>query len=213
MPIFGLPMAKKTDIVIAEDGELFRHLISKELLEFGIRTVGEASNGKELLKILSKVTPRVLLLDLEMPVMNGSDAMVQVQKKYPGIKIIIMSQYDDNALMESYIARGVAGYIPKNFLTSDISVLANAIKTVSTSGTCFYSYDPKSRFKFTKREAEIIPMIFQGKTNKEIAESLNLVEKSIEKHRKNLYEKTGAKNVASFIALSVKKGFEYLAKP
>lgn len=205
-------MQKKIEIIIAEDSTLFRNAVAAELEEFNIRTIAHAANGKELLKLLKTNDPELVLLDLEMPVMNGNDAFTAIRKKFPKLKVIIMSQYDDNGLMENYMARGACGFIPKNFLSNDIEILSNGIKTVSGNGTYFYSYDPKSKVKYTRREAEVIPLIFEGKTNKEIAVELKLGEKSIEKHRKNIYQKTASRNMAVFITKSVKKGLEYLGK-
>jgi DNA-binding NarL/FixJ family response regulator len=204
-------MADPPKIIIAEDHDLFRSTVVKELKRLGIHVMAEASNGRHLLELLETLHPDIVLLDLEMPEMDGNKAFSVIKEKFPKLKVIVLSQYTDNGLMENYRARGADGFLAKNFISSNIDILAREIRVVKSAGKSFYLVDPETkRLKFSKREVEIIPLICKGETSKEIANRLGIGEKAINKHRKELYKKTNTRNSAEFIYYALKRGLDFL---
>lgn len=204
-------MTELPKIIIAEDHDLFRQAVARELKRLGIQLMAEALNGRHLLDLLETLNPDIVLLDLEMPEMDGNQAFSAIKKKFPQLKIIVLSQYTDNGLMENYRARGADGFLSKNFVSGNIDILAREIRVVKNGGTSFYLADPKAKqLKFSRREVEIIPWICKGETAKEIAIRLGIGEKAINKHRKELYKKTNTRNSAEFIYYALKRGLDFL---
>jgi DNA-binding NarL/FixJ family response regulator len=211
LTIAGPCMTDSPKIIIAEDHDLFRSTVVKELKRLGIDVLAEVSNGRHLLELLETLQPDIVLLDLEMPEMDGNMAFSAIKEKFPRLKIIVLSQYTDNGLMENYRARGADGFLAKNFVSGDIDILAREIRVVKNEGKSFYLADPEAkRLKFSKREVEIIPLLCKGETSKEIANRLGIGEKAINKHRKELYKKTNTRNSAEFIYYALKRGLDFL---
>ena len=211
-------MENPIQIIFAEDKEKFRKAILKELESFNMCCMGEAANGKELLQMLSFKNPDVVLLDLEMPVMDGNEAMVHISKEYPNTKVIVLSLHNDYILVEDYIKRGAKGYIPKDEIAGDIAMLARAIHLVM-SGDIFISKKILDREakrcgneNYTERQKEIIPLMCEGKTNKEISEEIGILERSVEKRRQKIYEKTNSSKAADFFKYAFVRGFHFLGK-
>jgi DNA-binding NarL/FixJ family response regulator len=215
-------MSKKIDIVLVDDHNMFREGIKFLLTQIGnIEVVGEASNGKELVDYLEiNKKPDVILLDINMPEMNGVEACTLITKKYPGINIIALSMNDEQEYYFKMIQAGAKGFVQKQ---AGREKLEEAINEVLDGG----SYFPedilrKIIFKFgtedsveskiekqyglTKREKEVLALLCQGFTNTEIAERLFLSPKTIEGHRANLLSKTGTKNSAHLVMFAIKNG-------
>ncbi len=206
-------MSEPIKVIIAEDHPLYREALVKELKPYNIYCAGEAANGNELLMLLETHRKGIVLLDLEMPEMSGQEALFVILEKFPLVKVLITSQYDDNNIIEHYKELGVSGYMPKNYISGDVKALADAIFDIRLGKRCFvFRADDNKYVKYTKRERELIPLICEGKTSKEIASTLGVVEKTIEKHRTKLLEKTDSKNVASFIKYSIKRGLDFLRR-
>ncbi|MBC7861689.1 MAG: response regulator transcription factor, partial [Bacteroidia bacterium] len=128
---------KKTEnsrikLILAEDQELVRKALISLLKENpNIEVIGEAENGKKLLELLKQVEPDIVLLDIEMPVMNGQEALDVISKRFPAIKVIILSMYEEMALMSDFITKGARAYLPKG---CSIERLFEAIETVNAKG-------------------------------------------------------------------------------
>lgn len=193
-------------VIHTDDKKLTREGTAGMLKTEGIDVIGEATNGKELLDLLKIITPDVVLLDLEMPVMDGNQALREIKLKYPSIKVIILTSYTEECLMEDFKAKGANAFLTKD---SDIKTLANIIKKVHyTEG---YNNFPMSfNSLFTLREIEIIPYLLQGKTSRQIAKLLNISTRTVESARARVYEKTDCKNASEFAAYCSKAGLEYL---
>lgn len=187
------------NIVIAEDHQMFREAIISELAHFSINTLAQAGNGTELLEVLTQHKPDIILLDIEMPGMDGEDALEIITVEYPEIKVIVVSFHEDAQYMIHLLEAGAHAFIPKNF---GMETLVAAIQKVKSFGYCYDNIpehimkqklektNEETKKKLTKRQTEIIPMICDGKTNKEIADSLKIVTKTVEAHRKIIYDKT-----------------------
>jgi DNA-binding NarL/FixJ family response regulator len=206
-------------VAIAEDQRLFRECLVSLLNGFDRIQVGiEASNGKDLLDQLDSATPtpHVVLLDLTMPEMNGLDTTRQLKKSYPDIKIIILSVHSEERHIVHMVGEGVNGYLVKN---SELSEVINAVKAVHQKGFYFNesvmraihsgmgnkhekSYNPNS--PLTAREKQILELICHEHTTQEIAEKLFLSVRTVDGHRNNLLEKTGARNTAGLVIYALR---------
>ena len=201
-------------VAIAEDQRLFRECLVSLLNGFErIKVNVEVANGKELLANLYVVapTPQVVLLDLTMPEMNGLETTRQLKKLFPDIKIIILSVHSEERHIVHMVSEGVNGYLVKN---AELSEVVQAVNSVHEKGFYFNeamlraihtgmankhekSYNPNS--PLTSREKEILELICQEHTTQEIAEKLFLSVRTVDGHRNNLLEKTGARNTAGLV--------------
>lgn len=206
-------------VAIAEDQRLFRECLVSLLNGFErIKVNVEASNGKELLDklLLAAPVPQVVLLDLTMPEMNGLDATRQLKKLYPDLKIIILSVHSEERHIVHMVGEGVNGYLVKN---SELSEVVHAVEAVYEKGFYFNenvlraihsgmaqkhekSYNPNS--PITAREKEILELICREHTTQEIAEKLYLSVRTVDGHRNNLLEKTGARNTAGLVIYALR---------
>ncbi len=200
-------MKESIKIIFADDNDLWRRRLIQDLVPHNILCIGEAHNGQQLLELLKSTSPDIILLDLRMPVMDGNHAMQFIPKDYPNAKVIILSMHYDEELIDDYVARGVRGYIPKDLMTIDL--LVTAIREVKNSGT--YIYRPAmERQKYTPRQIEMIPLICDGLTNKEIAREIGITEWGVEKQRQKIYAKTGAKKAVDFYKYAFRQGLDFL---
>lgn len=208
---------KNINIIIVDDHEIFRNGLKMVLnrLKY-VNILAEASNGKEFLELLPDHHPDIVLMDIEMPVMNGIEATEKAMKEYPGLKIIALTMFNDDEYIQSMIDAGVKGFLIKN-IKKDI--LDRALQEVSNGGN-YYSQelmqfftrrltkeDDKSKedeLNITKREKEILQLMAEGMNNKEIADSLFVSERTIIGHKSNLLAKTGCKNTIGLLAYAIK---------
>lgn len=205
-------------IVIADDHAMIRQALVSFLQDYinAVLIVGEATNGEELLKVLTSRSADIVLLDLNMPVMNGAQALEVIKKQFPDLKIIVISSDFNPFLLESYIKKGIHGYIPKG---SDIEVLVRAILEVQKNGNCFAlsrslvkkKTEPyKNPYKLTTKEMQVLSLTCQGYSNKEIGEVLEVTDSAVEFHKTNIYHKTGLKSLADLISYGIRNGLDVL---
>lgn len=209
----------KTNIVITDDHNLFRKGICSLISDFDfIENIYECSNGKELLELLNSLEniPEVVLLDLQMPVMDGIEVTPKLRKLYPELKIIILTMEDDEQFILHMINEGVNGYLLKN---ADPEELENALLNVIAKDY-YFSDDisslvvknlrshTKTDFaivsELTEREIEVLEFICKEYTASEIAEKMILSARTIEGYKRKLLEKTGAKNMAGLVVFAIK---------
>ena len=182
-----------------------------------IEVVGEASNGVELLELLSRVPADVVLMDINMPEMDGFEATVHVKRDYSETKVIALSMLNNLPFVQKIMLCGASGYLLK---TTGKEELRSAIKLVA-SGTNYIcselsinmltsSLSPEpvksaasEQAGLSKREVEVLLLIAEGYTNAEIADKLFTSKRTIETHRQNILEKTGAKNTANLIKYAI----------
>ncbi len=204
-------------LFIADDHQMFidgiKALISDDK---SIQIIGEANDGNEVLEKLPALSVDVILLDIGMAELNGIETAAFLSEKYPKIKVIALTMYDDQNRVNKMLKAGVKGYILKNTSKNE---LLEAIKTVSEGGTYFSSQivkytliddapvDTSLISKLTKREIEIIKLIMNSLTNKEIATQLFLSELTINTHRKNAMQKLELKNTASLVKFAMDNNF------
>lgn len=210
---------KKTNIIIVDDHKIFRDGLIMLLNNFDfVSVVGQASNGEEFLELIDKVVPDIVLMDINMPKMNGIEATKKAIEKLPEIKIIALTSFADDEYIEQMISAGVEGYMLKR---SDIEDFEKAIKKVARGGSYFSSeiikvisrnvFENKERrsgekilTKFTSREKRILHLICQGLNNEQIAEKIYLSPKTIEKHKSKLFQKTETFNTVNLVIYAFK---------
>jgi DNA-binding NarL/FixJ family response regulator len=211
-------MKKPINIALAEDHLLFRQGLTTLLKEYEeINVLFDASNGIELLDELKKSKPDVILLDIEMPIMNGKEALLKIKEKYPAIKVIMISSYYDDAYITEYLLLGAVGFLPKH---CDIEKVIDAIFAVYEQGFYFDNNISKSLLAklmkskavnptlpnqiLSNREIEILKLTCLEKTSKEISEELFISQRTVEWHRKQIMIKTKAKNVVGLVMYAIK---------
>ena len=206
-------MEKQISLAIADDQQLFRKGLISLLDDYPLINVTiEASNGQELLEKLEKHPADVVLLDIQMPQMNGIETTEHLNKKKPALKVLILTSHNEEELIKHLIVKGAHGFLLKDNSTETI---VDAVTGVAENG--YYFNDKVSRemvsdllssdtirptffqASLSTREIEIIRLISQEYTNKEISEKLNISIRTVEGHRDHILGKTNAKNTVGII--------------
>ena len=208
-------------IAITDDHTLFRKSLSLLVGSFeNMQVVVEAANGKELLDKLESVQVDILLLDLQMPEMDGFETSLIINEKYPDIKILILTLQKEEDAIKKVMDQGVHGYFTKN---TDPSELKNAIVKLSDGGFYFeksltdimqnilkdsaiITKAPESII-FTEREMDIVRLTLKEYSGTQIAYELSISPKTVEKHKRNLMEKTDSKNFIGVIRYALLNEF------
>jgi len=209
-------LEKELNIAIIDDHEIFRKGLKMVLGKLkDIKVVLEASDGQEFIDALKENTEiDIVLMDIEMPNMNGIEATKEALKINKDLKVIALSMFKDDEYVQSMIDAGVKGFLIKN-INKDI--LEKAISAVA-EGKVYYSEElwgfftkqlnqenkAKLDIQITKREKEILKLLYEGHTNKEIAEQLFISERTVIGHKTNLMSKTGCKNAIGLISFALK---------
>ena len=194
------PENEKIRIMLADDHPLFIEGLSMMLRrEPDFELCGIANNGREVLEMLPTTKPDLILLDINMPKMNGLETIKYIRQSYPSVKIVLLSGYFDEAIIKEAKIKGANGYLLKS---SQRDELIHTIKMVY-SGALFATpqHDQPApgeflvndkflaQFNLTKRERELIQLIKNGMTNQDIAQNLHLSVYTVETHRKNIMQK------------------------
>lgn len=208
---------QKLKIYLVDDHKLFREGLKLLLsTQDFVHHIYEASNGREFLENLSFVDCDVVLMDIEMPEINGIDATREALKIKPGLKIIVLSMYGDEQYYYQMIDAGAKGFMLKN---TGIENVITAIRKVA-AGENFFSEEllfnilnimrdaknePEPREnELSEREMEILCHVCKGKSNQEIADELFISKRTVDKHRANLLSKTGCRNTAALVMYAIK---------
>jgi two-component system, NarL family, response regulator DegU len=210
---------KNIRIAVADDQALFRQGIISLLKEFpDLQVVIEASDGANLLTQLKEKPskkPDVILMDLEMPNMDGIAATKTVKSRYPDIRIIVVTLHAGEEMALYLMNLGAAAFIPKG---ADIDVVVKTIRAVHSVG--YYISEETSRYfyrrnsnkraescalvRLSEREKDVVKLICKQKSLKEIAEALSLSHRTIESHKASILEKTNSKNTAGIVIYALK---------
>jgi len=211
----------KIKLVIADDQILFLKGLKLLISTFDtIDLVAETQNGQELLEAIDLHSPDVVLIDLKMPVMDGIEATKRIRNSNSNVKIILLSMYNDESIINLVMSLGANGYLLKN---EEPHILKKAIETVYQKDFYFNEYTSKAllqgakdhstrkrssgllhQFQLTPREQEILKLICQEYTSSEIASKLFISIRTVEGHRKNLLEKADVRNVAGLVLYAMK---------
>jgi DNA-binding NarL/FixJ family response regulator len=202
-------------ILIVDDHQMFldglKTLLAKEK---NLNVVAEANTGKEALELLAKIQVDLVITDINMPLMSGTELTKHIKKDYPQIKVLVLTMYNDLEIIHEIVMTEAEGYILKN---SNKKELLSAINRISDHGT-YYSnevisimtenYVVKEKIrdrthKLSAREKEIISLICQELTSAEIAEKLFLSPLTVETHRRNILRKTNSKTIVGLIKFAI----------
>lgn len=208
-------------IALVEDQQLFRESLAALLERIpGFELLAVCENGKVFMDMLPglPIAPEVVLVDMDMPEMNGVELTEALHKQRPDIRIIILTVYNQERFMVKMVEAGASGYLLKNCGTEEV---LNAIRQVHSAGYYFNEFfmnamkrGAKSKspatldfnhipVELTEREKEILLLICQELTNTEIAEKLFISPRTVDGHRNNLLAKTGARNTAGLVVFAV----------
>ena len=210
-------------VLIVDDHKLVRDGI-KVYLESdpGIRVVGEAGNGDQVMELISQLDVDLLLLDINMPTLDGVVVAQQVKKHYPEVKILTLTMLSETQYVRQMLQAGAEGYLLKSCSQEE---LLNAIHKI-IEGQTYFGQDimksvmeamtPKTKIKvsrystveLTKREREVLKLITQEFSNQEIAEKLFISVRTVEVHKRNLIEKTGVKNIVGLVLYAIENGLD-----
>jgi DNA-binding NarL/FixJ family response regulator len=206
-------------IAIADDYKIFREGLKVGFsADENLEVIMEADNGEDLLKALETSAPDVIIMDLKMPIMDGMEATKAVRKKYPSIKVLVVTMYDDDKFIIHLMENGANGYLLKNTEPDEIR---KSIYAVYENGYYFNDVVNKALLKklvlknnlkpsfnqnveLTERELEVLKLICEEKTAAEIAKDIFLSPRSVEGIRQRLIEKIGVRNTAGLVMFAVK---------
>jgi DNA-binding NarL/FixJ family response regulator len=208
-------------ILLADDQGIVRRGM-RALLETDpqIEVVAEASDGQEALRLCETVAPDIAILDVAMPKLNGIDVAAQAVKRNPALRAIVLSMYADESYVVRALAAGARGYLLKEATDDD---LLPAVRAVA-AGKSFFSPAVSQMLLedymrhlqqrgledtyhlLTDREKEVLQLLAEGRTNKEVAQALDVGVSTVETHRANLMQKLGLHNTAEIVLYAVRKG-------
>jgi DNA-binding NarL/FixJ family response regulator len=188
--------------------------------EDDITILGEAQTGREAVALAAQLHPRIVIMDLAMPRLNGAEATRQILKAAPTTKIIVLSTYGDDEHVQQALAAGAAAYLLKQTAAEDVVTAIREVK----KGNAFFSPAIAKRLReqtrqdqdgqapkqppveLTQREAEVLQLIAEGYANKQIAAELGLSVKTVEKHRQQVMQKLDIHNIAGLVRHAAAKG-------
>lgn len=212
-------------VILADDHELVRHGL-KMVLETDpeIKLIAEATDGQETLELIEKEEPDVLIVDIRMPLMNGLEVTRKVKKANPNMKVLVLTMHDDSEYILKSLEYGADGYLlkdtNKNEFIKAVHLVYNGQKYYSgdISSTIVNSYlnvaarggeiatRKQDNYQLTKRESEILRMIYDGVPNKDIAEKLGKSIRTIETHRFNIMKKLEVNNITELLKKVEREG-------
>src|SRR5580698_7911939 len=204
-------MAGKITVLLVDDHALVRRGFRRMLEdEPDMIVAGEAGDGEEAVKLARELKPKVVVMDCALPKLNGLDATLQILEELPGTAVLMLSMHSENTWVHQAIDAGAKGYILKNAINLD---LGSAVRRVAAGETIF---DPQleqpSTLKgersdaLTPREIEVLTMIVEGKSNKEIAADLNLSANTVAVHRANIMNALGIHKTAELVVYAIRSG-------
>lgn len=212
-------------VILTDDHCLIRQGIKKLLSEFPyIKVIGEAGDGSELLEMLKKSTPDLVILDILMPYLNGMETAVKIKDNFPQIKILFLTMYGEREYLDKAISMGAEGYLLKSDIADE---LENAITTIMRGNhyisPILYKNLNLADFMFSKcrndlgkklgessispREREIIKLISEGNTSRQIGNKLFISERTVHRHRANIMKKLGLKRTIEVVKYGIDMGY------
>jgi DNA-binding NarL/FixJ family response regulator len=216
-------MSSRHRILIAEDHALLRAGIRVLLAaEPDLEVVGEADNGRDAVRLAATLDPDLVLMDISMPGTNGLESVVELKRRSPAVKVLIITMHKTDEYIDRALRNGVSGYMLKE---SSHDELRTAIRTV-LAGKVYLSPDISARVvssfvaggdarqaaaatawdTLSKREREVLKLVAEGSRNKQIAAYLSISIKTVEKHRSTLMQKLALHNAAMLTAYAMKRG-------
>ena len=214
-------MPHKTKVLIADDHALVREGIAAFLkLSDEFEVVAEASDGLEAIEKTNKHHPDIVIMDINMPKLGGLEATIEIKKMWPETKVLVLTQYEDKEYITRFLKAGVSGYLLKKAVGSD---LIAGLRTISRGDSYLYSSiatEVVSRYlngdkgtemedpyeKLSDREKQVLKLVAEGFTHKEVADMLCISVKTVIAHQTHLGEKLGIHSRAGFMKFAIQKG-------
>jgi len=212
-------------VLIVDDHKILREGLKSLLNQNSdIQAIGEAENGKDAIALCKNLKPNIVLMDLDMPILNGIEATKIIKKDFPQSRVIILSMFPDHEYVKSALNAGAKGFLVKDTAADD---LIQAVRVVNDGKVFFspsisqvivesmYTADD-SRLKeevLTSREKEILQLVAEGKPSKQISELLFISKSTVNKHRENIMKKLNIHDIVGLIRYAIKKGIISDKKP
>lgn len=204
-------------LIIADDHEIvlegLEAIINKDS---NLSILGRAFTGRQVLDFIQKNEIDIAILDIEMPDIDGIETTIRLKKINPNIKVLILTMHEEISFIRNIVEAGANGYILKNKgkeeLLSAIYNINNGIDYFSDEVTKIIISSLKSQYitgeiRLTRKEIEVLKLIADGNTTPQIALKLSIANSTVETHRRNLIEKTGAKNTKGLVKFAIQKGY------
>lgn len=205
------PLPTTINVVVADDHPLVRAGI-RYLLKMlrRVHVIAEASDGAELLEVLSSVRPDVVITDISMPGMDGLSALEEIRARHPKLRVIVLSMHHSAEMVKRAVAAGASAYLHKD--ASEFE-LASAIQSVMATGSYMSAAvareliapsAPELKDVLTTRQIEILKLLAEGKSSKEIGFALGVSSKTVDVHRSRIKERLGLRDLASLVAYAIR---------
>jgi DNA-binding NarL/FixJ family response regulator len=208
--------ARKTRILLADDHAVVRQGFARILQgEADLEVVGEASDGREAVQKSIELKPDIVIMDVSMPELNGIEATRRLQKDHPRIRVLALSMHKDNVFVREILRAGAAGYLLKDAIDQELLTAVRAVSSgegylsPSVSEAVLSDYrkhvtDPIDLL--SSREREILQMLAEGKTNKEVAQVLNISVYTVDAHRGRIMEKLNLHSIGEMVRFAMRNG-------
>ncbi len=219
---------KTISVLLVDDHPIVRQGLAALLrVEDDIEVIRDAQNGREAVALARELQPDVVIMDVSMPLLNGIEATRQIRKVVPSTKVLVLSSYSDDELVDRMFEAGAAGYLNKQTATGN---LAAAIRTVH-SGKRYLGQDIRGRWRhrhvdslspwetskagarLSSREVEVLQLVAEGYANKQIAAQLHISAKTVEKHRQSLMTKLDTHETAGLTRYAISRGLVHCTPP
>ena len=210
-------------ILLVDDHVMFRQGLKRILEErCDLEVVGEVDCGLELLKLLEKLVPDLIILDISMPNLRGLEAIHEIKMNHPDVRILVLTMHKDKEYLHQAVTAGAEGYLLKEDADSELFSAIDRVRQgrmyispklseeLTTDWVKMSQGDDKPSFepvRLTTREREVLKLIAEGKTSKEIGELLFISVRTVEHHRANIMEKLNLKNTADLVKYAIQKGY------
>ncbi|TWI59939.1 response regulator transcription factor [Halalkalibacter nanhaiisediminis] len=225
---------KKISIVIIDDHQLFREGVKRILaMESDLEVVADGEDGSEAIELVKEHRPDVVLMDINMPQMNGVEATRELVQAFPHVKVLILSIHDDESYVTHVLKTGASGYLLKEM---DAAALVEAVKVVASGGAYIHpkvthnlikeyrrlateddEYEESIGYReveyrkplhiLTRRECEVLQLMTDGQSNRTIGESLFISEKTVKNHVSNILQKMSVNDRTQAVVEAIKKGY------
>ena len=202
-------------VLLADDHAIVRNGIKHILVQEGFAVVGEAANGRDAVQMAKELRPDIAILDFSMPLLNGIDAAPQIRDVSPRTKILLLTMYKDEPYVLRALRAGINGYVVKTQAAAD---LVEAIRSIVHGGLYLSPVISESVVKaallrnereldpLTPREREVLQLIAEGKSNKQISQDLGMSVKTVDSHRRNLMVKLDIHETAGLVRYAIRTG-------
>jgi len=204
-------------IIIADDHRIFREGLCKILsVQKDLKVKGCAENGLELIDLVKKRPPHLVLTDIKMPLMDGIEATRWIVGSYPKVQVIALTIYSEKELTDKMFEAGAADFVLKNADTAELCSIIRRVAGRSRTRAILSKkflrflrdsfWAGKKKKQLTEKQIEIVKLICTEHTTREISEKLGLSERTVEDHRRNIQKITGARNVVGIVLYAIKNG-------